>query len=321
VQRRPVGGVDGCLASAAVVPAAQSGNPRRRGWRPAKCEWLRAVRGKSGRILFGEKEARLVAEHLAALPSGGTIFPNLVDRLLVAKCTWIPHEIITIRYTLGDFGFWGPGGPSPLEVGRRLQLGAKPFVAAVLIGQDEASPSDALIDGVGARLEHRAPVDPHIKGGTLLLRAPAGYNDSGEGGDALVWHLRLFASEDGVTPSAVLSQPLPIRILTMAPAPPSSVLGSERTHDSVTLAWPPSINHGGAPILIYEVSVWEAESFGSADGQLAVWSGQTVERLIHVTHLQPNCAYIARDVEIAQALGRGACRRKASSQVRRSHPR
>eukprot|EP00435_Cladocopium_sp_Y103_P065295 s1184_g27.t1 len=135
-------------------------------------QWLRALRGKPGRLLLGEMEARTESERLAALPQTvDRLFPNLCDRLLVTKNLWLPGELICVRYCLSDFGYWGSGGPEPLVAGRKLILGRQPFIT--FLPQPEVA-------GLEDAMPPSRAVLSQLPSGIVWLRAPVAPPKSGE---------------------------------------------------------------------------------------------------------------------------------------------
>lgn len=180
----------------------------------------------------------------------------------MAKNVWLPHELVVIRYSLTECGHWGSGGPLPLVMGgRRLNLGKRPFVAAV-----PASPELVGLESESFQVFNPASVNPTASSGIAHLRvpslsAPAQPSLAQDSSALLVcWHLRLFASDDGETPTAAISTPLPIQVVTVPPAPPSCVSMCDRSHVSVTLTWPETIHNGGADVEMYEVGMWETNA-------------------------------------------------------------
>lgn len=313
-----------------------------KGWHATKRDWLRALRGKLGRHLLEEREARAEADRCVALRTPiMQMFPNLCDRLLVPKTKWMPDELITIRYTLTESGFWGPAGPSPMErgsgTGRRLVVGARPFIAAISIPDASAenkeacrnagrnsprsskspkssmlpmspslpmSPRSILSD---VPVVNRAVVDAHAAYGTTFLRAPMKSAKDNEPASirSTKWKLCLFSSDDGVTPLAALSTPLLIQVDISEPAPPSSVFSCGRTHNSITFTWTLTRNDGGARVQLYELCVWEwGDGSPNLDFGRSVWRGQTSELLHEVTSLRPDCDYFAR-VRCINCVGTG----------------
>lgn len=285
---------------------------QRKACRPSKQEWHRALRGKLGRHFLEEREARAEAERLASVSEPlERLFPNVCDRLLVPKSTWLPLELITVRYMLTDQGFWGPGGPPPLETcnsaSRRLALGARPFIAIML----SEGPTNEQ------EVHCRAAVDPRAKSATTFLRAPKARVQEGEQGPAAStsWVLRLFASDDGLTPLHPLSAPLAIRVVLERLAPPANIKSVDQSHDSVTLEWPTTVCDGGSPIEHYEVCVWEWEvGVTGPDAEPVAWRGKTSMLTQQVAPLKPDCAYLAR-VRCVNRVGAG----KWSANSRKLH--
>ncbi|CAK9041294.1 unnamed protein product [Durusdinium trenchii] len=270
------------VKSMAVQPAAPAVRRRRR---LTTRQWLRALRGKPGRLLLSEMEARTESERLALLPhTVDRLFSNLSDRLLVTKNLWLPDELIPVRYSLSELGFWGCGGPAPLAVGRKLPLGRRPFITFVpsqpeLAGfEDSTHPSRAL-------------VSPHVASGVAWLRAPKPPN----GAELVSWHLQLFSSEDGVTPLVSVSQPLLIQVMSVPPAPPSEIILCDQTPDSLTLSWTESLQDGGLEVLHYELSLEleDAISINHAD-----------EPPVTITELEPEKTYVCC-VRAINSLGAG----------------
>lgn len=318
VPSSPVATVPRSHAAQAVIDQCSSTpssrpDPRRRGWRPAKRQWCRALTGKLGRCLFAEKECRLEAERLAGLPDiAGPLFPNLCDRLLVAKLQWQAHELITVRYMLRGSGFWGPCGPLPLApCARKLPLGARPFIAvAYWPGMGEGEEEDDVQDSwQKLQVEHRAPVDPQAGCAAVMFRAPEQRAATWEAGSLVShWELRLFGSDDGVTPTVALSQPLRIQVVLAVPRPPSRIVVLRCSHDSVLLSWAPAAAEGRGGAALYEVGVWECDSYpehGRLVGEPAIWMQRTSELSACAFPLRSARQHVAR-VRSANCAGMGS---------------
>jgi len=300
----------------ACSPQPHSPRATRRGWRPSKNEWLRAVRGKLGRHYMEERDAQAESERLACLSEPiERLFPNVCDRLMVSRATWLPGEVVTVRYTLSEYGFWGAGmphlnlphvteGSSNGPTTRRLALGARPFIGLTAATDAECYERQQDLACLG-RIHAAAAVDPAVRIGTVFLRTPD-IQVVGQGSKAAVhWQLRLFASSDGKVPLSVLSTPLAIQVQKTVPAPPISVTAHERGHDFLTLAWTPAANDGGAPVELYEVCVWDnANGDEGTDSQSIVWLSRTAHRVQRIFPLRHDSAYTAR-VRCVNCMGIG----------------
>lgn len=248
-------------------------------------QWLRALRGKPGRLLLGEMEARTESERLAALPQTlDRLFPNLCDRLLVTKNLWLPGELICVRYCLSDFGYWGSGGPEPLVAGRKLILGRQPFIT--FLPQPEVA-------GLEDAMPPSCAVLSQLPSGIVWLRAPVAPPKSG---DIASWHLQLFASDDGLQPVAPMSQPLLIQVMCVPPAPPSEIVLCDRSPDSLTLSWMETLQDGGLEVIHYELCL------EPPDGDAVIH--EATEPLITITDLKAETGYVTR-VRAVNSLGSG----------------
>ncbi|CAE7697790.1 Fndc3a [Symbiodinium sp. CCMP2456] len=238
-------------------------------------QWLRALRGKQPEWpLLSETEAQEEAHRLGALGlTAGRLFPNLSDRLQVTKNLFLPGELIVVRYTLSDFGHYGVSGPSPMVLGPDLPLGKAPFVAAVPAQPELAGFEEAW---------SRSALDVSLPRGAVRLRAPGALR-----GTSAFWHLRIFASDDGRTPTSAVSAPLLIQVMTVPPAPPSEVVAEGRD-TSISFKWAECAQNGGAAVDRYDIALRYAES-----SKLA-WTGHAQEPVIIATSLTPDCDYMVQ---------------------------
>mmetsp|Transcript_30344 Transcript_30344/g.87524 ORF Transcript_30344/g.87524 Transcript_30344/m.87524 type:complete len:1545 (+) Transcript_30344:88-4722(+) len=284
----------------------------RRGWRPTKGHWSRALCGKRGRYLMVERDTRLETERLSAVASEASdnIFSNVCDRLLVVKTEWKPSEVIAVRYSFVEAGFWGACGPPPLVAAgasRRIPVsvvGQRPIIAAVPADErnwEAEMPLVPLLCGAATVL------DPQVPTGSAVLHVPEPLADSSEEGVLLnEWHLRIFSSDDGIHPTGILSQPLLITVVRSPPAPPTALAAEVRGADSASLTWTESHDDMGSNVLWFQVAVWELDDARHPDDELgpAVWSDRSSRRAIVAGPLRPRTRYIAR-VRCANRAGLG----------------
>ncbi|CAE7303718.1 TTN, partial [Symbiodinium necroappetens] len=246
-------------------------------------QWLYALRGKPEWPLLSETEAQEEAHRLGALGlTADRLFPNLSDRLQVTKNLFLPGELIVVRYTLSDFGHYGVCGPSPMVLGPDLPLGKAPFVAAVPAQPELAGFEEAW---------SRSALDVSLVRGAVRLRAPGALR-----GTSAFWHLRIFASDDGRTPTSAVSAPLLIQVMTVPPAPPSEVVAEGRD-TSISFKWAECAQNGGAAVDRYDIALRYAES-----SKLA-WTGHAQEPVITATSLTPDCDYTVQ----VRAANRAGC--------------
>jgi len=263
------------------------------------------------------KQARLECDSIAAL------FPNLTERLCIARTAYHKNELIIVRYSFAEFGFYGACIPSPcngssgqvshqrgdatpdslaghhtpLLAGRPLAWGAQPFVAVVPLGVDV----DAVIGKEVGNPPTRATLGD-VRGlsggfGTLALRAPA---MARSGGIDNLWALQLFSSENGSCASAPLSTQLSFRVIAEVPKAPGcpelvASAYSKQHGASMTVAWASPEDDGGATIFAQDLGVWLAQVSGGAEGEaLSVYRGCDVCPPYCIEGLQPSTTYVLR---------------------------
>lgn len=261
-------------------------------------QWAHALRGSTRVRLWPEAVARREARRLVASTArvaedtAGMLlatFPNVSERLCVARTVFHPREPIVVRYAADDAGLLGYA-----TAALRRPLGAAPFVAVVPLAADdeELPPAEGCISATGCAALGAAPR------GTVTLRAP---DLAYSGGVRGLWAVRLFSSDDGVTPLAAIGRQVSVRVRPprpMAVGEPFVVAAAVEPDGSrsLTVSWdaPGLAEHGGAPPEAHEVAAWIASDFHRGlEPKLAV-AGVGVLPPLHVSGLEPATDYIFR---------------------------
>lgn len=273
--------------SAKEMASVQSVSSRGPGL-PSLDQWARALRGSKDRPFMSTAEAKVNAarqdaRHRARSAAGGftfaSLFPNLSERLCLARTTFLPHELVVARYSTLEYGFHGAGVVTGSVC--RPALGAQPFVAVVPLESGGGLPSEIP--------DLRAMIPLGERCGAVMLRAPCRAQSGGPDG---LWAVQLFASNDGSRPIAAVGSPVPIRVMAQVSRPPGSPELVQREGSALTVTWSMPWSDGGCPILGHEVGLWmcgagpvdteNTEPFCSARGR-HVWPPFRVVDLPHLT--------------------------------------
>ena len=160
-------------------------------------QWLHALRGSSQRRLLPDSDAKAEAARQMAWQSqraavaaalGMTrpaidglhsLFPNLSERLCIAKTAYQPFEAMMVRASLTPHGFFGHRLARDVPVtsvsarhfikGDVTALcGSRPFVAVIALGAERA-----LANGEDVEMEYQACLEAATAGTAVaMLRAP-----------------------------------------------------------------------------------------------------------------------------------------------------
>ncbi|OLQ15495.1 Titin [Symbiodinium microadriaticum] len=253
-------------------------------------QWLHALRGSSHCRLLPEAEARMEANRqvenqgrrtVEATLSGSlqpalreltSLFPNLTERLCVAKTSFHPYEAMVVRASTLPYGFFGhrlarraTASAVHFTAPRNANeaLGAAPFLAVVPLGLERS-----LVEGV--EIESRALLEPASRTfAAALVRAP-GRRAPGASG---LWALQLCASEDGLRALSTVGPPLSFRVHTRTPSPPSApyltATGLSESGCFIIVNWHEPLDSGGSPIIAHDLKLWEREKYVQGEEPLA----------------------------------------------------
>ena len=160
-------------------------------------QWYHALRGSSQRRLWSDSDAKAEAVRQLAWQSQRaavaaalgmqrpqiealhSLFPNLSERLCIAKTAFQPFEAMMVRASLTPHGFFGHRMAKDVPVASvsarhfikgdvTALCGSKPFVAVVALGAEKA-----LADGGEVEMEYQACLEGATMGTAVaMLRAP-----------------------------------------------------------------------------------------------------------------------------------------------------
>ena len=160
-------------------------------------QWYHALRGSSQRRLWSDSDAKAEAVRQVAWQSQRSavaaalgiqrpqiealhsLFPNLSERLCIAKTAFQPFEAMMVRASLTPHGFFGHRMAKDVPVSSvsarhfikgdvTALCGSKPFVAVVALGAEKA-----LADGGEVEMEYQACLEGATTGTAVaMLRAP-----------------------------------------------------------------------------------------------------------------------------------------------------
>lgn len=278
-------------------------------------QWLHALRGSSQRRLLPDSDAKAEAARQMAWQSqraavaaalGMTrpaidglhsLFPNLSERLCIAKTAYQPFEAMMVRASLTPHGFFGHRLARDVPVtsvsarhfikGDVTALcGSRPFVAVIALGAERA-----LANGEDVEMEYQACLEAATAGTAVaMLRAPGS-----SGGRDGRWALQLCASEDGRNALGTVGPPLPFRVFPRRPGRPSAPFlistGTSVGGCFLVVAWREPLDEGGAPVLGHDLRLWEQERFMRGEEPL-VFSGPDVWPEYHMEGVEPGIAYV-----------------------------
>ena len=167
-------------------------------------QWLHALRGSSQKRLLSDSDAKAeAARQMAwqsqraavatalgmtqpAIDSLHSLFPNLSERLCIAKTAFQPFEAMMVRASLTPCGFFGHRLARDVPVTSvsarhfvkgdvTAVCGSRPFVAVVALGAERA-----LADGGEVEMEYQACLEAASDGTAVaMLRAPGTEHGSG----------------------------------------------------------------------------------------------------------------------------------------------
>ncbi|CAE7249947.1 Ttn [Symbiodinium natans] len=276
-------------------------------------QWFHALRGSSHCRLLPEAEAKMEAarqvENQArrtadAMLSGAlqpalreltSLFPNLTERLCVAKTSFRPYEAMVVRASTQPYGFFGhrlarrataSAVHFTLPSSASEALGGAPFLAVVPLGLERS-----ITDGV--EIESRALLEPASRGfAVALIRAP-GRRAPGASG---LWVLQLCASEDGLRALSMVGPPLSFSVHTRMPSPPSApyltAAGLSEPGCFIIVNWHEPLDSGGSPILAHDLKLWEHSQYLQGAEPLAVFSGDEVFPEYHLEGVSLGTDYV-----------------------------
>lgn len=266
-------------------------------WTPPNAEqWTRALRGSPRCLLLSMGDARTeamrqLAKHKPRSASAlAALFPNLCDRLCVARLSFVTNELIVVRYCTAELGFYGEGMFWAPET--KPNFGQRPFLAL--------APSDAVEQAIetprsAVRSAQCALIDTQAITGVATMRAPSMADAGGE-----EWTLQIFASDDGYNADAPVGGKLRLSVvprpaISCIPGRPEMVTTESHAKDaSITLTWSHPVSVGGSPVISQEVGIWDASLGQDIRAPLRVCRGSHVQQPFKVDGLTYATEYVFR---------------------------
>eukprot|EP00930_Biecheleria_cincta_P046845 TRINITY_DN32370_c0_g1_i1.p1 TRINITY_DN32370_c0_g1~~TRINITY_DN32370_c0_g1_i1.p1 ORF type:complete len:1394 (+),score=196.78 TRINITY_DN32370_c0_g1_i1:583-4182(+) len=273
----------------------------------AKAEAMRQAAWQSKRMAMADDSAMSAEEELVSL------FPNLNERLCIARSGFRPYEAVIIRVSTAAYGFLGQrliqrkmtndeylnylAMPSAARHAGESICGSNPFLVVLPLGVENDIQPGMEIYSLH-HVEVMVPLGPRPRNSqtaSVTFRAPGRSDSAGEQG---LWAVQLIASEDGVTALARLGPALPFRVLSCLPAPPSQpqclTKGTSQVGCFLTVSWDLPLDDGGSPVLGNELCIWLGKHHRKGLEPLKVFNGEDVRPPFQLDGLELSTEYVVQ---------------------------